>query len=156
MILPSPKQLGAWAAIAASLIVPWEGLSLRAVPDALAGGLPTVCYGMTKYDRPVKIGDKYTKAQCLEFLIADMPKYNGPLNKCIKVPISNHQRAAAVSAAYNLGSGTICKSQFVKHLNARDPHACDYLIRFVKASGHYVQGLANRRKAEIKVCYTKD
>jgi lysozyme len=152
----NPKQALTYATIAAGLIVPWEGLSLHAVPDALAGGLPTVCYGMTKYDRPVQIGDTYTREQCLEFLIADVPKYNGPLNKCIHVPISNHIRGAAVSLAYNVGDRAVCRSTFVRLLNAHDPHACDHMAAFNRAGHRVIKGLSNRRRAEIKVCYEKD
>ena len=150
------KRMTAACVIAASLVAPFEGLSLHAVHDMLAGGLPTICYGMTKYDRPVKMGDHYTREQCLQFLIADLPKYGAGLDRCIKTTVTNHQLAAAISAGYNLGDPTVCKSTFMKRLNAGDPKACDSLIVFTHASGHYVYGLERRRKAEIKTCYTKD
>src|ERR1017187_2195680 len=150
------KQMTAACIIAAGLIAPFEGLSLHAVPDALAGGLPTVCYGMTKYDRPVKLGDHYTREQCLQFLIADIPKYGKGLDPCIKTTVTNHQVAAAIDAGYNLGDPTICRSTFMRRLNEDDPHACDSLIVFTHASGKWIYGLERRRKAEIKTCYTKD
>ena len=150
------KQMTAACIIAAGLIAPFEGLSLHAVRDTLAGGLPEVCYGMTKYDRMVKLGDYYTREQCLQFLIADIPKYGKGLDRCIKTTVTNHQLAAAISAGYNLGDATICHSTFMRRLNADDPHACDSLIVFTHASGKWISGLERRRKAEIKTCYTKD
>lgn len=146
-----------YAAIAAALIAPWEGLELTAKPDRLAYDLPTVCYGMTPYDRPVKVGDHYTPQQCMDFLILDIEKYKAPLDGCVKVPLSNHQWAAVISGAYNAGTGAMCRSEIVRRLNARDPKACDAFRGWhVHAGGKYVRGLANRREAERKVCYQKD
>lgn len=145
-----------YCVIAAALIAPWEGLLTTAQPDALAGGIPQVCYGMTSYDRPVKLGDTYTPQQCMDFLIGDIPKYRKPIEPCIHVNLTNHQWAAAISLAYNVGPGAVCRSTFVRRLNAGDPRACDSLLLFDRAGGHVVQGLVNRRRAERVTCYTKD
>ena len=147
-----------YAVIAASLIAPWEGLALTAKPDRLAHGLPTACYGMTPYDRPVTVGEKFTPQQCMDYLIADIPKYKTGLDRCIHIPVQGHQHqwAAAISLGYNVGDAAVCRSTFVRGLNAGDPKACDSLLAFDRASGRVVQGLENRRQAERKVCYTKD
>jgi lysozyme len=150
--IPSPRQTAMWATTAASLIAPWEGLATTAYPDKLAHGLPTVCYGMTSYDRPVKLGDTYTKQECVQFLAEDVVKYKAGLDKCIHVPLSDNKWAATVSLAYNVGVQATCRSTYVRRLNAGDPKACDSILAFNKASGHVVQGLVNRRNAERKVC----
>ena len=153
----TPKQIAAAATIAVTLAVPFEGLSLHAYHDTLAGGLPTICYGMTRFDRPVKMGDHYTREQCEQFLIDDMKnKYGKNLAPCITTTVTDHQLAAAMDAGYNLGDPTICRSTFMKRLNAGDPHACDSLIVFTLARGKFIYGLKRRRLAEIKTCYTKD
>ena len=150
------RRAVSYAVIAAALIAPFEGLATRAYKDTLANGLPTVCYGMTIYDRPVSIGDEYTPEECMAFLVADIPKYRGKIEHCIKVPLSNHQWAAAVSLSYNIGAGAFCRSTFARRLNAHDPKACDSILAFDRAGGKVIRGLQRRREAERKVCYEKD
>lgn len=153
----SPRQAISYATIAAALIAPWEGLWLTAKPDMLAKGLPTVCYGMTPYDRPVKVGDHYTKDQCTRFLVEDIPKYYAQIEPCIHAKLSEHEKAALVSLAYNVGRGNVCKSQAVREFNAGNHLAgCNAIGHFTTAQGKFIQGLANRRKAEIAVCKMKD
>lgn len=145
------------AAIAASLIAPLEGLWLTAKPDRLAHNLPTVCYGMTSYDRPVEVGDKYTPAECMDFLRQGIPKYWDPIKKCVTVELTNHQWAALISASYNAGARAVCKSPMVRAFNRHDPNACDrFLGWYVTSAGEFRQGLANRRKIERRACLTKD
>jgi lysozyme len=145
-----------WIAICTPLVASWEGLALTAYKDKLAHDLLTVCYGMTPSDRPVHVGDTYTKTECTQFLAEDLPKYYASIAKCIHVNITDHQKAAAVSLAYNVGSRAVCKSTFVRQLNAGDPNACDYILRYSMASGRVIQGLLNRRRAERHVCNTGD
>lgn len=155
----TPIRRGAsYAVIAAALVAPAEGLWLTARVDRIGTGQPpTGCYGMTSADRPVHVGDKYTPEQCMEYLIQDIPKYKKPLEKCVHVELTNHQWAALTSAAYNAGAGAVCKSPMVRAFNARDPRACDKFSGwYVRAGGKFVQGLANRREKERKVCNTPD
>ena len=157
--MPSPmttRRAAAIAALAATLIAPFEGMDAVAKPDRLAHGLPTVCYGMTSYDRPVSVGDTYSPDECMAFLVKDIPKYKRGLDKCIHANITNPQWAAAISLGYNIGDGAVCKSTFVKRLNAHDPLACDSILAYDRASGRVIRGLQRRRQAERKVCYTKD
>lgn len=151
------KQAITWVAICTPLVAGWEGLYLRTYRDNLAHGLLTVCYGATKAELPdIRITDVYTKEECQQLLADALPRYYKGIAKCIHVELSEHEKAAAVSLAYNVGTGAVCRSEFVRRLNAQDPNACDYLLRFSKASGRVVQGLINRRRAERKICYTKD
>lgn len=146
------------AVIAAALIAPWEGLWTTAKPDRLANGLPTVCYGMTSYDRPVKIGDTYTPDQCMAFLVEDIPKYWNAIKPCIHVNLTNHQWAALISASYNAGASAVCRSPMVRQFNGGNPvAACDALRGwYVRSAGVLRQGLINRRNAERKTCLTPD
>jgi lysozyme len=160
--MPSPaRRTVSYAVIAAALIAPAEGLWTTARVDRIGTGQPpTVCYGMTSADRPVRVGDRYTPEQCMAFLIHDIPKYAAPILKCIHVPVSNHFAAAMTSAGYNAGARAVCHSPMVARINA-DPknvkHACDALRGwYVHAGGRYIPGLANRREKERKVCVTED
>ena len=152
----------AYAAIAAALIAPAEGLWLTAKVDRIGTGQPpTGCYGMTSADRPVHVGDKYTKEECMGYLVQDIPKYWNPVAKCIspKAKLTEHFKAALTSASYNAGPGAVCKSPMVKRINAGSTiaDACAGLHGwYVRARGVFVQGLVNRRAKEYKVCITKD
>ena len=151
------NRLPAYAVIAATLAMPFEGLYTHAYHDKLAHGLPTVCYGMTSSDRPVKMTDVYTPEQCKIFLEEDLPKYWAQVFPCIHVATSDHEKAAFTDAAYNVGSKAICKSTAVRLLNAGDHRGgCQALSKFDMASGQIVKGLVRRRSAEIAVCETKD
>jgi lysozyme len=147
------RRVATWAVIASTLIAGWEGLDLVTKPDQLANGLPTVCYGATKAEIPnLKNGDRFTKDQCIQLLADALPKYDAGIQKCIHVPMSDERHAAVVSLAYNIGVGAVCRSTFVKHLNAGDPNACEYMLVFNKSMGVVRKGLVNRRNDEYKHC----
>lgn len=143
--------------ICTPLVAGWEGLYLQTYKDRLANDLLTVCYGATKAELPdISIYDVYTKEECQQLLADALPKYYNGIAKCIHVQLTEHQKAAAVSLAYNVGIRAVCKSTFVQKLNERDPQACDYILRYSMAGGRVIQGLINRRRAERKICYTED
>lgn len=146
-----------WVAICTPLVAAWEGLYLRTYKDRLAHDLLTVCYGATKAELPnISIHDVYTKEECQQLLANALPRYYAGISKCIRVSLTEHQKAAAVSLAYNVGIRAVCNSTFIRKLNEGDPKACDYILRYSMASGRVVQGLVNRRRAERKICYTED
>lgn len=150
---PMVRRGATWVVVAGTLIGTWEGMSLVAYPDRLAGNIPTVCAGVTRSEIPnLQVGDRYTRAECDQIVAKALPVYDAGIRKCIHVPISQDMEGMMVSLAYNIGVGAVCRSTFVKHLNAKDPDACDYMLVFNKASGHYVQGLANRRADEYRYC----
>lgn len=137
--------LGLAAALA--VVATWEGVKTKAYRDVV--NIPTICYG---YTHGVKMGDTKTPKECEDLLVSEVLTVYNQVRKCINVRLTEGQRAAVVSLAYNVGSSAVCKSTFVKKLNAKDPTACDELHRWVFAGGREVQGLVNRRKAEWKVC----
>ena len=144
-----------WMAACAVLVGGFEGLSTTAYHDKLARGLPTVCYGETE---GVKMGDHYTKEQCLVMLEQKLPRYWYEIAAGIKVPLSDNEKIAYTSFAYNLGSGAFLHSSFLKKLNAGDHYgACDGMLVYNRTrSVGYVPGLAKRRAKEDEVCHTID
>jgi lysozyme len=136
--------------LAVPVVPQFEGLWLVAKPDKLAHGIPTVCFGETE---GVKIGDRYTKAQCEQMLAAKLPRYLNEINRCISAPVSDMTRAAYLSFAYNVGSAGFCKSTSLKLLNnGQERASCEALRPWNKAGGKYRKGLANRREKEIAMC----
>jgi lysozyme len=67
--------------------------------------------------------------------------------------LTDGQRGALVSFAYNVGVPKACGSTFVKRLNAGDGKAaCAELSKWIYAGGRALPGLVNRRRDERKVC----
>lgn len=148
------KVTGAVAAavIAAStpFIAKWEGLSLVAYKDIV--GVPTVCYGET---RGVKMGDRYTKAECEEMLRKSVAEYYNKLqpymtNKDIPIGV----QASLLELAYNVGISAAGNSTMMKLANqGKYKEACQQLDKWVKAGGGRIQGLVNRRAdSKVNLC----
>lgn len=133
-----------------ALVATWEGLRTNAYQDIV--GVWTVCYGETK---GVKRGDTYTKAECDAMLQRELGEYYRKLEPCLNERVTQNQRIAVTSLAYNIGISAACKSTAVRKLNAGDAKGgCDALLMWSYAGGKFVQGLRNRREAERKICLT--
>lgn len=146
------KKAATWLTVCATFVGGFEGLALKAYPDRLARNIPTVCYGETE---GVKLGDHYTKAQCTDMLANKLPRYWKEIARCIKVTVSDNEKIAYTSFAYNVGSGAFCKGSIARKLNAGDhTGACNALLQYDMASGKHINGLARRRKAERAICLT--
>lgn len=116
----------------------------------IKGDVPTIGFGTTE---GVKIGDKITPVQALGRAVSDIEKFEGALKRCVKVPLHQHEYDAYISFSYNVGSGAFCNSTLVKKLNASDYEgACKELLRWDKAGGRRVEGLAKRRQKEYAQC----
>lgn len=155
------KWVGAGVAICCSFLMAREGFEPVAKHEAAdPAGVITWCFGRTNYDDPsVKAGTHFTKPECEQFLADDLPKYAAPVEKC--VPSFNdmppHRQAALVSFAYNLGSGTLCKSSVARNLNAGNLKAgCEAMLAFDHANGKVLRGLQLRRQAERDMCLRED
>lgn len=149
--MSSGKQaaLGAGAAIAlaAAIIAPLEGKVTSPYRDPV--GILTVCYGHTGADIQQR---KYTDAECLQMLEADVRKHAKAL-ECTDGKYNIHQAAAIVSLAYNIGVAGYCKSTSAKRAQAGDyAGACEAMSRHVKAGGKVLQGLVDRRAFERAIC----
>ena len=149
------KKLGAGAAAvviatATPFIAKWEGLETTAYRDIV--GVPTVCYGET---RGVKMGDTYTKEQCMDMLKVAVGDYYRKIEPCMTnkdIPVG--VQASILELAYNVGIGAACKSTMMKLANqGKYKEACRELDKWVKAGGQTVRGLQNRRAdSKINLC----
>ncbi|KAJ2082685.1 hypothetical protein H4R24_001435 [Coemansia sp. RSA 988] len=143
-----------------NLVAQWEGFVASPKPDPI--GLPTVGYGhlcQKKNCAEVKYKFPLSKATGKKLLGDDLPKYSkclaGYLNS--KPKLNQNQWAALTSWVFNVGCGNAQSSTLVKRLNKGDsPNtvAAQELPKWRKAGGKVMQGLVNRRKAEIKLFKT--
>jgi lysozyme len=118
-------------------------------------GVYTVCAGITNYDMPeLKIGQRFTEAQCNTALAKAVPKYIAQVNKCIHVELANKDTALAmVLFVYNVGQGNLCKSSVARKINAGDlKGGCNALMAWDMADGKHLKGLRNRRAIERDLC----
>ena len=146
------KKTATWLTVCATFVTGFEGVALKAYPDRLARNIPTVCAGETE---GVKLGDTYTREQCLEMLANKLPRYWSEIERCIKVKVNDNEKVAYTSFAYNVGSGAFCKGSIARRLNLDDHDgACDALLMYDMASGKHVWGLTRRRIAERAICLT--
>lgn len=149
------KKLGAGAAavvIATTtpFIAKWEGLETTAYRDIV--GVPTVCYGET---RGVKMGDTYTKDQCMNMLKVAVGEYYTKIQPCMTnkdIPVG--VQASLLELAYNVGTGAACKSTMMKLANqGKYKEACRELDKWIRAGGQPIKGLQNRRAdSKINLC----
>lgn len=135
-------------AIAAPLVMYFEGRVNRTYADPV--GVLTSCYGHTGPE--LKLGQMFTDEQCLAQLEADLAKHAVALD-CVRYPLTDGQKAAFLSFAFNVGNGAFCGSTLVKKANAGDmPGACSELSRWTFAGGKQLPGLVKRRAAERQLC----
>lgn len=144
-------------AAAVALVGAWEGLRTSAYRDPI--GIPTVCYGET---RGVKMGDKYTVAECKEMLGDGLADFEQGIRRCLKAPdrIPDKSYVAFLSLAYNIGQGGFCKSSIARYANRYADsgnmgdlaEACNRLRLYNKAGGRVLRGLVRRRAEERLLC----
>ena len=139
------------------LIKEFEGCHLKAYPDPLSGGLPiTIGWGTTrkKDGSPFKLGDKITQKAADDLLMEQCKKeFLPPLRK---IPgwkeMTDGQRGALLSFAYNLGAGFYGSSDFntiTKRLKNKEWDLVPDALYLYRNPGSNVEaGLARRRKAE--------
>lgn len=139
---------GAAAALIATTAA-WEGLSTKPYADKLANGILTVCYGDTEVEMR-----RYTKAECQELLGERLADYAAPvLARNPELKGRDAQIVAATSLAYNIGVGNYHKSRVARYFSeGKWVSACNAFRSWVYAGGKRVQGLANRREAERRIC----
>ncbi|HEJ7916151.1 TPA: lysozyme [Serratia marcescens] len=140
---------GGAIAIAAVLIPSLEGVEYKPYRDVV--GVLTVCNGHTG---PDIIPDKtYTEAECKAMLDKDLVPFARSVERSVKVPASEYQKAALISFSYNVGVKAFESSTLLKKLNAGDSRgACDEMRRWNKAGGKVWKGLINRREVEREIC----
>ena len=139
-----------------------EGFKGRVYKDS--AGYPTIGVGhlLKKEEitlRKVFIGgvsydfhEGLTGKEIKDLLRQDLVGMEECVANTIKQPLNQHQFDALVIFCFNIGTVAFQRSTLVRNLNA-----CDYedvptqLRRWNKAGGKTIQGLINRREAEIKI-----
>lgn len=136
------------AALAVPLVQKYEGTVFSTYRDPV--GIITACTGHTGPE--LKMGKTYTREQCEEMLYKDLAKHADALN-CVRTPLTDGQRAAFLSFAFNVGDDAFCRSTMVRKANAGDiDGACAELSRWTYAGGKQLPGLVRRRAAERQLC----
>lgn len=134
---------------AIGLVAGFEGLRQYTYLDPV--GIPTTCFGHTGPD--VKLGQWRSIEECENLLADDLLKAYEAVERCIRVPLTNHQRVALTSFAYNVGGPALCSSTLARRANAGDMvGACNELPRWVYARGIRLPGLVKRRDVERRLC----
>jgi lysozyme len=114
------------------------------------GDVPTIGFGTTA---GVKPGDRIEPVQALVRKLADVQRFEGALQQCVRVPLHQHEYDAFLSLAYNIGPGAFCGSTLVRRLNAGDyAGACAEILRWDRFRGEPLRGLTLRRQAENRQC----
>lgn len=146
-----------------SFLERWEGGGQYVVyADKLAGGLPTVCKGITRYTSPypVVLGERWSKEKCEEVERQVVLETQVQLQRCVTEAIPQGVFDALTSHAHNFGWPRTCASESVKVINAGDTaRGCDLLAykpdgttNWSHVGTQFIQGLHNRRKAERELC----
>lgn len=134
------------------LIKEFEGFSRN--PYLCPAGVWTIGYGSTK---GVKKNTKpITKQDAEKLLINDLTDAERAVRSFVKVPLTQNQFDALVSFTFNLGAGALSRSTLLKMLNAGDYDLESQFLRWVRAGGKILPGLARRRQAEADLFNLKE
>lgn len=128
-----------------SYIQQYEGLVLGVYLDPV--GIPTVCYG--HMDQRLKVGTRFTKAQCSQFLYEDTQSAQQAIKDLVTVPLTQNQYDALVSLVFNIGRPAFSRSALLRKLNSEDyAGAAEEFPKWVYAKGKKLPGLVTRRDSE--------
>lgn len=149
---PLVALLGVIAAGGLYMTIPEdEGTRYKAYKDVV--GIWTICQGDTKNVAP---GMVETKEGCQKRLESQLLAHAKPVMACtprLAEKGRDYQRWAAVSLAYNIGTGAYCRSSVDRAFDAGQWRAgCDAMLKWNKAGGRVVAGLAKRRERERQIC----
>ncbi|MET3458919.1 lysozyme [Pseudomonas kilonensis] len=173
MSLRGKIQAGALALASAPLVIflgTWEGNGQNTVyADKLAGGLPTVCKGITLHTSPfpVVVGDYWSPDRCAEVEQLVISKGQLQLADCItNQEVGQNTFDALSSHSHNFGTPSTCASRAVGLINTgRIAEGCRALawapdgrtpvwsfVSDAQGRKRFIQGLHNRRLAEMELC----
>lgn len=138
------------------LIKRFEGCKLAAYQDIV--GVWTIGYGITEGAgvgiSPAR-GMTITQDRAEDLLRQAVDKFAATVDALITTNVNANQFGACVSLAYNIGPNAFAKSTVLRELNAgRKDSAAAAFRMWNKAGGEVIQGLVNRREAEIKLFLT--
>ncbi|WPU24984.1 lysozyme [Cedecea neteri] len=136
-------------AIAGTMLTDLEGV--RYTPYYDVAGVLTVCYGHTGAD--IIKTKTYSATECQAMLDKDLVPFARSVERSVKVPTTEYQKAALISFSYNVGVTAFERSSLLRQLNAGNYQAaCDGLRQWTYAGGKQWKGLMNRRDVEREVC----
>jgi lysozyme len=142
------RQIMALSAVALVAIASWEGFSSSPYRDI--GGVWTDGFGNTNNVDPNK---SVSVPKGLNQLLINVSTAEEAVNTCITKPMTQGEFDAFVKFTFNVGNRAFCNSTLARKFNAGDNvGACNELSKWVYVKGQRVQGLANRREAERKLC----
>lgn len=151
---PNTLKVGSAAAaiVAAAMafIRPWEGYVPHPYHDGT--GHDAVCRGHT-----VPYSQRhYDTSECAAFFVQDVWSAYKDVDAAIHVPLTVSQWIALVDFQFN--TGAIWRSSVRKQANSGRPASvwCHSMLQWVYAGHRRIQGLVNRRAAEVKLCLTGD
>lgn len=153
----------------------WESGKARVLvvyPDKLAGGIPTVCNGLTRHvtRTPIVVGERWTEEKCVVEEANALERVQRDLLPCFKRLPPPSVLDMASSHAWNLGAQSTCGSGAMDAWNRGEwEQGCQrisrgddgrmvwsFTSRIDPATGKkvftFVQGLANRRQDETAKC----
>ena len=135
---------------ALELIAEFEGFS--ASPYPCPAGVPTIGYGATRWEDGTRVTMEdapISEARARSLLSHNCEAVGRAVDRLVVVPLAEHQRAALVSFAYNIGSGALAASTLRQRLNRGDyAGAAAEFPRWRFAGGRVLPGLVRRRVAE--------
>ena len=145
---------------AADFIKGYEGLSLTgyyANDYEEDRNIVTIGWGSTF--RNVVVGQEITLERAEAYFRADLLEAEEIVDRLVKVPLTDNQRVAIVSLAFNTGYGNLSKSDALRYLNQSNYErfayeAFDSEVGFVRSGGEIVKGLVNRRAKERSLFFT--
>ncbi|EMB8996680.1 lysozyme [Enterobacter asburiae] len=132
-----------------ALIKQFEGCKLTAYQDSV--GVWTIGYGWTQPvdGKPIRAGMTIKQETAERLLKTGLVSYESDVSRLVKVDLTQGQFDALVSFTYNLGARSLSTSTLLRKLNASDyAGAADEFLRWNKAGGKVLNGLARRREAE--------
>lgn len=159
MVIPAALRNRLLAAAGARALT--LAITLLSGPDGLEGrryvpypdvaGVLTVCDGHTGPD--IVSNKIYTDQECDALLRADLKPVQADVDSMVTVTLSDYQRAALYSFAYNTGTDAFSRSSLLRKLNSGDTTgACNELRRWIFAGGRRWKGLMKRRETERALC----
>lgn len=123
-----------------------EGVRLTAYTDSV--GVLTIGVGHTGPD--VKVGMRITEQRVNELLEADLKRFEAAVRE-VNVPLTQAQFDSLVIFAFNVGVDAFLKSTLKAKLDNGDYASVPgQLLRWVYGGGVVIEGLKNRREAEIE------
>lgn len=162
---------------AVGLIGVWEGGkradgSSTAYADRLAQGLPTVCAGLTRHSTttPIVVGERWSAEKCLAEEGKAIMVVQQALERCFNIMPPQSVFDAATSHAWNVGVAATCGSRAMQAWNIGEWRIGCRRLAYAdsgrrvwsyvrtgrtiagKPEFTFVQGLANRRDAEYRLC----